>query len=726
VSIALTDDQKSLADSVAQFAARHAPVTGTRAAFEELAAGMWPGGWQALVDQGLLAVHLPSAVGGDDAGLVELAVVLEELAAGLFPGPVLPTVLSSLVVARHGSSSLQDRLLLLFASGATGACVTVPGGVTAVAEANGGWTLTGTTEPVLGAVSAQVRVVAATTPDGRDLWFALEPGERESLAIERLDSVDLTRDIGTLTLTGHTVPRDSALDVTTDDIRTLAAILASAEAVGAARWSQRNGLAYAKVREQFGRPIGANQAIKHKAARLFIQVETMAASVWDAAEADREGIEQLTFAANAAAVMCLAGAVEVCLETVTLFGGIGYTWEHDVHLYWRRAMSLAGLLGPKHVWEESLGTQATSVERARTLDLSSEPQGLRSKVAEIISEVQGQPADKQQILLAGVGMVMPNYPPPYGIGADAVSQVVIAQEFEKAGVAQPSIVIGAWALPTIMAHGSDEQRERFVSSTLRGDVVWCQLFSEPGAGSDLASLSTRAEKVEGGWLLNGQKVWTSSAQDADWGICLARTDREVPKHKGISYFLVDMRSPGLEIRPLREANGGFLFNEVFFTDVFVPDDLLVGTPGDGWRLARTTLGNERVAIATGMGGNPDSPAQLAKSLGVEGPAVTRDVGILTAKINAFEALGQRALLRQLSGGQPGPEASVLKVVSAFNVTDVRKTSVSWLSAGSATLNGAQGKAAQQLLSLPPMLIGGGTTEIQLNVISEQVLGLPRG
>ena len=150
----------------------------------------------------------------------------------------------------------------------------------------------------------------------------------------------------------------------------------------------------------------------------------------------------------------------------------------------------------------------------------------------------------------------PHYPEPYGLSATPAQQLVIHEEFVHAGIAQPSTVIGEWALPTILAHGTKEQQDTFVRPTLRGDIEWCQLFSEPGAGSDLASLSTRAEKVEGGWRLNGQKVWNSMAQHADWGICLARTNPDVPKHKGISYFLVDMKnSEGLDVRPLREANG---------------------------------------------------------------------------------------------------------------------------------------------------------------------------
>ncbi|HEX3961616.1 MAG TPA: acyl-CoA dehydrogenase [Trebonia sp.] len=727
MSIALSEDQRALAQSVAAFTARHADKNSTRAEFEDLAAGIWPAAWRALASQGLLGIHLPAQAGGDGAGLAELAVLLEEAAFGLLPGPLLPTVLTSLLISQHGAADLRERLLPGFVAGGTGACATEAGGLTATRTADG-WDVSGTTVPVLGAMSAEVYILGARAADGsgETVWFVVDGAQRTALTPARLTSVDLTRDIGRVTLSGLHVPAGQVLDLDSGRLRSTAAALFSAEAAGVARWCQENGLAYTKVREQFGRPIAAFQAIKHKCARLFIRSELIAASAWDAAEAFSQDADQFALAAAAAAVTCLPGAVDIALETVTLLGGIGYTWEHDTHLYWRRAMSLQSLLGPSDGWELLLGGMARKIERHHDLRLDGEPAGLRGWVADCLAQALALPPQSQRAYLVDQGLVSAHYPRPYGIAAGPVEQVVISQEFGRAGMIQPTTTIGEWALPTILAHGTEEQRETFVLPTLSGDIAWCQLFSEPGAGSDLASLRTRAEKVDGGWRLNGQKVWTSQAAEADWAICLARTDPEAPKHKGLSYFLVDVHSPGLEVRPLREANGGYMFNEVFFSDVFVPDSRLVGQPGEGWRLARTTLGNERVNIASGMGRRRELPADYLGALAVDpSPAVLRQAGALTADVNAFGALSQRLLLRQISGLQPGAEASVLKVASAWNDTNLRRAVMDWHGAEAAALDGAGGESSQQYLSIPSILIGGGTLEIQLNVIGELVLGMPR-
>jgi alkylation response protein AidB-like acyl-CoA dehydrogenase len=727
MTIALTRDQQDLADVVAGFTTRHAPIAATRAAFAGLAAGTVQPSWQALVGQRLHAIHLPEWAGGDGAGLVELAVVLEQAAFGLFPGPLLPTVLASQLIAEHAREPLARLLLPALAAGATAASAVTAAGLRA-RKSGGQWRVTGQTAPVLGAASAQILVLGAETDGatGAAIWFVLDGDQLGGVETIGEDPVDLTRDLARVRLNDMRIDDGQLLAVDPGRVSDLAATLAAAEAAGVARWCQQSGLAYTKVREQFGRTIGSFQAVKHKCARLFARSELITAAAWDAAVAHAQDPEQFALAAAAAAVLAAPAAVDLGLETVTLFGGIGYTWEHDVHLYWRRAMSLASLLGPRGPWQRRLAALSAAAPRRHELPLDDEPAGLRAWAAETLAEAAPMTPDKQRRFLAERGLAAPHYPRPYGIEASPAAQVVITQEFERAGLNQPSTIIGEWALPTILTHGTGEQREAFIGPTLRGDIVWCQLFSEPGAGSDLASLRTRAVKTDDGWLLNGQKVWTSSAQEADWAICLARTDPEAPKHKGISYFLVDMRGPGVDVRPLREANGGYLFNEVFITDVFVPDDRLVGHPGDGWRLARTTLGNERVNIATGMGRRHELPADYLAALGDPVPAeVLAECGVLTADALAFAALSQRLLLRQIAGLQPGAEGSVLKVVAAWNDTSLRRAVLGWHGAGAATLSGPAGEAAQRYLSLPPALIGGGTLEIQLNVIGEHVLSLPR-
>jgi alkylation response protein AidB-like acyl-CoA dehydrogenase len=732
VSIALSEDQVALAESVAKFVARHAPTATTRLELEDLAAGIRPAWWGAVREQGLLSIHLPARVGGDEAGLEELAVVVEETGRGLLPGPFLPTVLASSVVTRLAAGTAHDDLLVRFAEGATGTCTTTAAGL-AAERTDGGWVVSGTTAPAIGALSAQVAVLGAEAGSGRTIWFTVAGDQLEEVGRDRLGGVDVTRDIGVFRLDAVAIGDDQVLTGDEDAVRSIAAALFAAEAVGLARWCQETGLAYAKVREQFGQTIGSFQAVKHKCARLLVELELMTASAWDAAVAAGQGDDQFALAAASASVLNLQGAVDLALETVTLLGGIGYTWEHDAHLYWRRAISLASLLGPRRRRERRLGELASTTARASEVHLGSEPAGLREEVAAVLATARGLERAQRQAFLADAGLVSPHYPRPYGRGADATAQVVIAQEFARAGLAPVSTIIGEWALPTILAHGTEVQRERFVVPTLRGEITWCQFFSEPGAGSDLASLATRAERVPGGegrgggWVLNGQKVWTSRAREADWGICLARTDPEVPKHKGLSYFLVDTRSPGLEIRPLREANGGYMFNEVFFTNVFVPEDLMVGEPGDGWRLARTTLGNERVSMGTVFSGRGGLAALARAMLDEPGDdAVLADLARLTARQSAQEALGARSLARSLSGLKPGAEASGLKLAAAWNRLDVTRAVLGWHGPEAATTDGPGGAAAQAYLSCPPVLIGGGTAEIQLNVIGERVLGLPRG
>jgi 3-oxochol-4-en-24-oyl-CoA dehydrogenase len=321
---------------------------------------------------------------------------------------------------------------------------------------------------------------------------------------------------------------------------------------------------------------------------------------------------------------------------------------------------------------------------------------------------------------------MPHWPRPWGVGAGAVEQLVIEEELGRARVRRPGLNIGAWAAPTIIVHGRPEQQERWVRPTLMGEINWCQLFSEPGAGSDLASLTTRGERTDGGWLVNGQKVWTSMAAEADWGMLLARTDPDAGRHAGITWFALDMRSPGIEVRPLREMTGLTLFNEVFLDDVLVPDDCVVGSVHGGWRLARTTLANERVAMGSGasFGGG------LEAVLGLAGPGPMDDVtadalGALVAEAHVVSVLGQRAASRALGGADPGPEASVRKLLSAEHDQRTQEFGLSLLGPDGAATDGDGAQWTYGFLANRCLTIAGGTSEIQRNVIAERLLGLPR-
>jgi len=326
------------------------------------------------------------------------------------------------------------------------------------------------------------------------------------------------------------------------------------------------------------------------------------------------------------------------------------------------------------------------------------------------------------VALAEAGLLAPHWPAPYGRGASPAEQLLIDQEMSAASVVRPDLVVGWWAAPTILEHGTPEQIERFVPATMRGEFLWCQLFSEPGAGSDLASLRTKAVRADGGWLLTGQKVWTSAAHKARWGVCLARTDPDAPKHKGITYFLVDMASPGIEIRPLREITGDSLFNEVFLDNVFVPDEMVVGAVNDGWRLARTTLANERVAMASGTAlGNPME--ELLKVLAeIDLDVAQQDrLGRLIVTAQTGALLDQRIAQLAVGGQDPGAQSSVRKLIGVRYRQALAEYMMDVSQGGGLVEN----RAVYDFLNTRCLTIAGGTEQILLTVAAERLLGLPR-
>ncbi len=338
--------------------------------------------------------------------------------------------------------------------------------------------------------------------------------------------------------------------------------------------------------------------------------------------------------------------------------------------------------------------------------------------------------------LAEAGLVAPHWPEPWGLGADPVHQLVIDDELARAGVRRPVNPIGiGWAGPTLVLAGTEAQKQRYLRPLLAGEELWCQLFSEPGAGSDLASLSTRAVRDGDEWVVNGQKIWTSLAQFARYGILIARTDSRVSKHRGISYFICPMDTPGITIRPIIEMTGAHTFNEVFFDDVRLPVDSLVGAPGDGWMLAKVTLGNERVSLSSGgaLWGRGPTAADLLDLVraqgGVTDGVLRQRLARLHIEAEVLRLIRLRTVSAAVRGQAPGPEASIRKVLAdehGQHVLAVAKelAGASGMLADAGPLGAPADLWAYGFLFAPALTVGGGTGEVQRNIIGERVLGLP--
>jgi alkylation response protein AidB-like acyl-CoA dehydrogenase len=311
-----------------------------------------------------------------------------------------------------------------------------------------------------------------------------------------------------------------------------------------------------------------------------------------------------------------------------------------------------------------------------------------------------------------------------------MQQVIFNQEQAGFDVSTGALTVGlAMVGPTLIAWGAEEQKTRYLGPMLRGEEVWCQLFSEPGAGSDLAGLITRAERDGDHWIVNGQKVWTSLAQHSQWAILLARTDSAAPKHQGITYFVLDMSSPGVDVRPLRQIDGVAHFNEVFLTDVRIPDSQVLGEVNQGWRVAQTTLQSERVAIGSGESLRFDDVRTLAAGAGSQqSDRFRQELAAAYTRFEILRFLGYRVQTAISQGRPPGPESSVMKLAFSRHIAATTDLLLSLEGApGMLSVESAPdgGFWQQQFLSQWSIRIGGGTDQIQRNILSERVLGLPR-
>lgn len=729
MSIAITPEHYELADSVRSLVARVAPSEVLHAALESPVENP-PPYWQAAAEQGLQGVHLAESVGGQGFGILELAVVLAEFGYGAVPGPFVPSAIASALIAAHDP---QAKVLAELATGAAIAAYALDSGLTATRHGDV-LVIRGEVRAVPAAAQASVLVLPVAI-ESRDEWVVLR---NDQLEIEAVKSLDPLRPIAHVRANAVDVSDDALLsNLTMTTAHALMSTLLSAEAVGVARWATDTASAYAKIREQFGRPIGQFQAIKHKCAEMIADTERATAAVWDAARAlddAGESSSDVEFAAAVAATLAPATAQRCTQDCIQVHGGIGFTWEHDTNVYYRRALMLAACFGRGSEYPQRVVDTATTAGM-RPVDINLDPstEKLRAQIRAEVAALKAMPREPRTVAIAEGGWVLPYLPKPWGRAASPVEQIIIAQEFTAGRVKRPQIAIATWIVPSIVAFGTDNQKQRLLPPTFRGDIFWCQLFSEPGAGSDLASLATKATRVDGGWRITGQKIWTTGAQYSQWGALLARTDPSAPKHNGITYFLLDMKSEGVQVKPLRELTGKEFFNTVYLDDVFVPDELVLGEVNRGWEVSRNTLTAERVSI-----GGSDSTflptlgefVDFVRDYRFEGQfdqVARHRAGQLIAEGHATKLLNLRSTLLTLAGGDPMAPAAISKLLSMRTGQGYAEFAVS--SFGTDAVIGdterLPGKWGEYLLASRATTIYGGTSEVQLNIIAERLLGLPR-
>jgi 3-oxochol-4-en-24-oyl-CoA dehydrogenase len=726
--IAISPEHNDLADSVRSLVARVAPSEVLHDALETPIPNP-PPYWKAAAEQGLHGVHLAESVGGQGFGILELAIVIAEFGYGAVPGPFVPSAIASALIAANDPDA---AVLNDLASGEVIAAYAIDSGLTATRHGDG-LVIRGEVRAVPAAAEASVLVLPVAIDSGEE-WVVIDA---DKLEIEPVKSVDPLRPLAHVRANAVEVGDDRVLDNLSRTLaRAVMSTLLSAEAIGVARWATDTAAAYAKIREQFGRPIGQFQAIKHKCAGMIAETERATAAVWDAARAIDENRGNTSdetdfeFAAAVAATLAPVAAQHCAQDCIQVHGGIGFTWEHDTNVYYRRALVLAACFGRHADYPQQVVDVATkSGMRKLDLDLDPDTEKLRDEIRAEVARLKEIPREQRIAAIAEGGWVQPHLPVPWGRASGPVEQIIIAQEFNSGRVRRPAMGIAAWIIPSIVAFGTDEQKERFLPPTFRGEMIWCQLFSEPGAGSDLASLTTKATKVEGGWRITGQKIWTTGAQVSEWGALLARTDPSAPKHNGITYFLLDMKSDGVEVKPLRELTGNAMFNTVFIDDVFVPDDLVLGEVNRGWEVSRNTLTAERVSIGSSEPPFLPSLDGFVEFIGNGQFDQTgqNHAGILIAEGHAAKVLNMRSTLLTLAGGDPMPAAAISKLLSMRTGQGYAEFAVSSFGTDGAIgdPDSIQGRWAEYLLASRATTIYGGTSEVQLNIIAERLLGLPR-
>ena len=718
-----------------------------------------------LGEMGWLSAALPEEYGGSGLGYGALCGVAQELGRALAPAAVGSSIfLAAEALGLAGSAQQKSRYLPELCGGTllgTLALAEKPGAVTEAAitcEYRDG-KLYGTKIAVTDGDHADIAVVVARA--GSSVKLVLAGLSVQGVTRVPQTSMDPTRPLARIEFSGAEAELlgnggDWAL---LERLLDRAAVLYAFEQLGSADAALEMARSYAVTRYAFGRPIGSFQAIKHKLADVYIANELARANAHHAAWALAADTEELPLAAATARVASTEALERAARENMQTHGGISVTWAHDCHLFYRRARHLAACLGPIQAWRDRAGAKLIEWYENPSVpaeeDLGPEIAAYKRRVREWLAA--NAPAyhwgagtsDEERLRLcrgwmkkkaqAGyMGITLPKE--LGGAGGTAIQEVIFKEEESRFMNASHDESFGLvnMALPTIFKHAKPGWAEKLTAKTLSGDILWCQLFSEPAAGSDMAGFRTRAVRDGDEWVINGQKIWTSGAHNADWGLLLARSDPSRPKHKGLTFFIVDMKTPGIEVRPLRQISGRADFNEVFFTDVRIPDDQRLGEVNGGWTVALTTMLNERLSLLGDPSVSRDIIVQLinlAKRVdGLSGARLASEIGfrerlasyhVVVAGMHHFTG----KIRAQLNKGLlPGPEATIGKVTMAKWLQEMAGYAMDLMGVAGQVLdieNDPEVALIQEsYFHAVGYRIGGGTEEISKNIIAERVLELP--
>lgn len=710
--------------------------------------------WRTMADElGLQGIGIPERFGGA-GGLSELAVVAEEAGRHLLCGPLLSGMLAAAAVEAGGDETAMAELLPPLAAGDLVATVALLPGAAFSAEAGpAGWRVWGACAQLVDGATADVVIVPANVADTRAL-FAVRT-EAAGVSREALPTIDQTRRQARLVLAdapARLVAEPGSADAVMELVGDLAALLIGAECVGGAERSLQLAVEHARTRVQFGRPIGSFQAVKQACADMLLEVEAARSLLRFAIALAEAGDPAAPAAASAVAAACPAAFRRTAALAIQVLGGIGITWEHPAHLYLKRAKSNELMFGNAARHRARLAARGPELLLERlSVDPptpgATEPEDpareeVLARIAAFLADAPDVRLDDGRAFRAAqfdAGLAWIDHPVGRGgLGLPQHLQADVDAAMARAGSLRAHLrnPIGYGNTAAVLvAHGTEEQRARFLRPCFSLEEIWCQLMSEPGAGSDVAGLATRAVRDGAGWRISGQKVWTSLAHIARWGLLVARTDPDVPKHEGITCFVVDMTDPGVTVRPIRMINGKADFNEVFLDDVVVPDSARIGPVGQGWTVVRSNLEAERSAF--GGGSDRKLPAahmldrwmrdpvdvrartadrvmgvlvrSLAARLTAIRAATDKDVHPAAVKVLATEA-GQAATETELDLAGP---AGALHSADGYDFEQPTRVGL------------ADGNAGARYLRSQALTIEGGTSMVMRNTLADRALGLPR-